>query len=170
MQQNPVKALLLVVACFVTWNDAQAQEPASPPWLAGASVGLTAGPGHRASQTALVSVHWTHYRPNRLTLDATLGIMPRALLDGALGVMARPALTVPITVTRDVLVLPLAGVSVSGAATRWGSGSAVGYHTGMAVMWFDRANFGLRLGATRHTFSRDSRPFWLIEAGLTKRR
>ena len=100
------RILLLAVLCLGPWNSAQAQEPASPPWLVGVSLGIPRAYGQSVSAAALASMHWTHYRPNRLTFDGSLGIMPRHLGEGGLALAVRPALAIPIKFTNDLLLMP----------------------------------------------------------------
>jgi hypothetical protein len=159
------RMLFLTMLCFATWNTAHAQEPASPPWLIGVSLGIPRAYGRAVSEAALVSVHWTHYRPNRLTFDGSLGIMPRLSNHRRAALIARPALAVPIKITNDLLIMPIGGVTLGAVS---GSGN-LGYHTGLAAMLFEPERFGLRLGATRHQFGKSQAPVWLFEVGLTRR-
>lgn len=163
------RILLLAVLCLGPWNSAQAQEPASPPWLVGVSLGIPRAYGQSVSAAALVSMHWTHYRPNRLTFDGSLGIMPRHLGEGGLALAVRPALAIPIKFTNDLLLMPVLGGTLGSLSWPRSTGSTVGYHTGLAVMLFEPERFGLRLGVTRHEFRKTSEPIWLFEVGLTRR-
>jgi hypothetical protein len=135
-------------------------------WLVGGSVGLPVLDGGTSPDLFTVAVHGTQLRPGRLGADFAVGTMPRAFAEGVAIGFGRAGVALPFQVSRGVLILPSAGVTVAGAASGDGGGSTTGLNAGLAAVIFGTGSIGLRTGVTWHRFGDAGASVSLWELGL----
>ena len=135
-------------------------------WLVGGSVGIPAAGGTTSVDLFTVAAQWTQVRPRGLGADFALGTMPRALAEGLVVGFGRAGFALPFQISKGVLILPTAGVTVVGAASGDGGGSNTGLNAGVAAVIFGTRSVGLRTGVTWHRFTGAEASVSLWELGL----
>lgn len=138
------------------------------PWLVGGSIGVPASDGGTLPDLFTVAVHGTQLRPRGLGFDFAVGTMPRALAEGVAVGFARSGVALPFHLSRGVLMLPSAGVSLVGAASGDGGGINTGLNAGLAAVIFGTGSVGLRTGVTWHRFAGAETSVSLWELGLVR--
>ena len=135
-------------------------------WLVGGSIGVPAFDGGASPELFTVAVHGTQLRPRGLGFDFAVGMVPRALAEGVAVGFARSGVALPFHLSRGVLILPSAGVSLAGAASGEGGGINTGLNAGLAAVVFGTGSVGLRTGVTWHRFAGAETSVSLWELGL----
>lgn len=147
----------------------QSSDTAKPgAWLVGGSIGVPASDGGTLPDLFTVAVHGTQLRPRGLGFDFAVGTMPRALAEGVAVGFARSGVALPFHLSRGVLMLPSAGVSLVGAASGDGGGINTGLNAGLAAVIFGTGSVGLRTGVTWHRFAGAETSVSLWELGLVR--
>jgi hypothetical protein len=168
----------LTIACLVSallFSDhARAQTtPAEEHAPNGPIIGMTLGvPGYeRQAQPDLLilGLNIIDAKPSRLGIDFALGTIPRLLSAQAVVLGGRLDATVPIAVSRDFWLTPVAGGSMIGGAASGGGTALAGVNAGLgAILWSGR--FGLRTNMTWHHFMDARGSIWLAELGFVSGR
>jgi len=134
-------------------------------WLVGGSIGVPAFDGHASPDLFTVALHGTQLRPGRLGADLAVGTMPRALAEGVAVGFGRAGAALPFQLSKGVLLVPSAGITLAGAASGEGGGTNTGLNAGLAAVIFGTGSVGLRTGVTWHRFA-DAGAVSLWELGL----
>ena len=135
-------------------------------WLVGASIGVPTLDGGAAPDLFTVALHGTQLRRGGLGADFAVGTMPRALAEGVAVGFGRVGVAFPFQVSRGVLMLPSAGMTLAGAATGDGGGATNGLNAGLAAVMFGTGSVGMRTGVTWHLFRDTGTSVFLWELGL----
>ena len=135
-------------------------------WLVGGSIGVPTFAGETSSELFTIAVHGTQLRSGGLGADFAVGTMPRALAAGVAVGFVRGGVALPFHLSRAVLMLPSAGVSLVGAASSDGGGMNTGLNAGLAAVIFGTGSVGLRTGVTWHRFANAEASVSLWELGL----
>lgn len=145
----------------------QSSDTAKPSgWLVGGSVGVPAFEGGISPDLFTIAVNGAYVRPRGLGFDFAVGTIPRALAEGVAVGFARSGVALPFHLSRRVLMLPSAGVSLAGAASGEGGGINTGLNAGLAAVVFGTGSVGLRTGVTWHRFAGAETSVSLWELGL----
>lgn len=158
-------AMIVLWTSIAFTQDAPARADTISRWLVGGSVGLPGFGDETFPELFTLGVHWTHADPNRVGLDFSLGVLPRAFAEGVAVFGLRGGLVFPIALGPRMLVLPSAGGSLVGGVSGGGLGGFAGFNTGLATVILNRSR-GFRTGVTWHWFEGEPRPLWLWEIGL----
>jgi hypothetical protein len=170
MTRHEIAIVVLAVAVLAPGRTEAQAAPTDEHAPNGSIIGLTIGvPGYeRQAQTDLVilGLDILHAKPSRVGVDFALGTLPRALSNRAVVLGGRLDAVVPIAVTRDFWLMPVAGGSMIGGASSDGGGDAFGgVNAGLgAILWSGR--FGLRSSMTWHHFIDARGAVWLAEFGF----
>lgn len=135
-------------------------------WIVGPSIGMPTAGGEVIPELTTVGLNFTRLDPGHLGADIAVGTLPRALADGLVAFGFRVDAAYPVSVSRHLMLLPAAGLSVIGALGEGGGGGAMGINAGLAAVIHGKATGGLRVGITAHQFSMADVPIFLIELGL----
>ena len=177
--RSPALLRVAVLAVPLLASPAPASAQNSPPaegsatsgprgWLVGASVGVPIVDGAAIPDLFTIGINWTQLRPGRLGADFSLGTMPRALTGGVVAGGARGGVALPLALSRGVLVLPSAGISLLGAAGTGGGEGTTGFNAGLAAVIHGAGSAGLRTGVTWHSFGDAGGAVWLWEVGIVR--
>ena len=155
----------LMLTCDATRLFAQDVAGHRDGWMGGPLLGVP-GAGREAFIPAItLGVGGTRLVPNRPGADLAIELVPRLLEAGALVLGARAGIGLPLELTRDVFIVPSAGLSALGGLASGGGGATGGPYAGAAAV-VARGALGVRAGITVHRFGGGNEALWLMELGL----
>jgi hypothetical protein len=133
--------------------------------IIGMTIGVP-GYGRQAQPDFLVlGLNALHARPSQLGIDFALGTIPRTLSAGAVALGGRVDGVLPIAVSRDLWLMPVAGGSMIGGGGADGGAAYPGVNAGIgAILW--SGHFGFRTSVTWHRFTDTRGAIWLAEFGF----
>jgi hypothetical protein len=158
-------ACIIVLGCAATPVSAQEDTSARDGWIVGPLVGVPGVGRESAAELFTLGVGGTRLVPNRPGVDLAIGFVPRVLSEGLIVLGARAGVALPLALTRDVFLVPSAGLSAVGGLGSGGGGGTGGLYGGAAAV-VASGPIGFRAGITLHRFGEGSGNFWLAEIGI----